>query len=134
MKPDHKLKLLYTHAYNFLSIKIGTDALETKLNHYRYHRVDNIHHEDMTYELGLLRFPPDSLYISIGKGIEAIFDKKKAGDTTYSTIIYGIREKGATKRPPTSSEYMKLHKMDIDQTKINAYLLFPAKIVQSNPI
>ena len=42
MKQDRKLRLLYTHAYDFLSAIIGEEALEQKLNHYRYHRVDNM--------------------------------------------------------------------------------------------
>ena len=42
MKTDLKLKALYQCAYNFLASKIGKNALEKKLNHYRYHKADNM--------------------------------------------------------------------------------------------
>jgi hypothetical protein len=42
MQTDLKLKALYKCAYNYLEAKIGKDALERKLNHYRYHKVDSM--------------------------------------------------------------------------------------------
>jgi len=42
MKTDLKLIALYKCAYNHLESKIGKDALEGKLNHYRYHKVDTM--------------------------------------------------------------------------------------------
>jgi hypothetical protein len=42
MKTDLKLKALYKCAYDFLESKIGQDALEKKLNHYRYHKADTM--------------------------------------------------------------------------------------------
>jgi hypothetical protein len=42
MKTDLKLKTLYKCAYDYLVSKIGRKALEQKLNHYRYHKVDTM--------------------------------------------------------------------------------------------
>jgi hypothetical protein len=42
MKTDRKLKALYKCAYHFLESKIGQDALEQKLNHYRHHKADTM--------------------------------------------------------------------------------------------
>jgi hypothetical protein len=42
MKTDLKLKALYKCAYNYLKSKIGRDALERKLNHYRHHKANNM--------------------------------------------------------------------------------------------
>jgi hypothetical protein len=42
MKTDLKLKTLYQCAYDFLKSKIGKDALEQKLNHYRHHKADTM--------------------------------------------------------------------------------------------
>ena len=49
MKTDLKLKALYKCAYNFLVSKIGKDALEQKLDHYRYHKADTM--EDLFWYL-----------------------------------------------------------------------------------
>jgi hypothetical protein len=35
MTPDRKFKMLYSDAYDYLEFKIGKEALEHKLNHYR---------------------------------------------------------------------------------------------------
>ena len=42
MKADLKLKALFKCAYDFLESKIGKDALEQKLNHYRHHKADTM--------------------------------------------------------------------------------------------
>jgi len=42
MKTDLKLKAIYKCAYNYLVSKIGKDALEQKLNHYRHHKADTM--------------------------------------------------------------------------------------------
>ena len=42
MNTDLKLKVLYKCAYDYLESKIGKDALEKKLNHYRYHKADTM--------------------------------------------------------------------------------------------
>jgi hypothetical protein len=43
MTLDRKFKILYAAAYNYLISKIGKEALEHKLDHYRLYRVDNMH-------------------------------------------------------------------------------------------
>jgi len=43
MTPDCKFKLLYAAAYDYLESKIGKEALEQKLNHYRQYKVDNMY-------------------------------------------------------------------------------------------
>jgi len=43
MTPDRKFKMLYTAAYDYLESRIGKEALEHKLNHYRCHKVNNMH-------------------------------------------------------------------------------------------
>lgn len=43
MTPDRKFKILYAAAYDYLESKVGKEALENKLNHYRYYKVDNMH-------------------------------------------------------------------------------------------
>ncbi len=43
MAPDRKFKMLYAAAYDYLESKIGKEALEQKLDHYRHYKVDNIH-------------------------------------------------------------------------------------------
>ncbi len=43
MTPDQKFKMLYAAAYDYLESKIGKEALEQKLDHYRHHKVDNMH-------------------------------------------------------------------------------------------
>ena len=43
MTRDRKYKILYMAAYDYLESKIGKDALEHKLNHYRHYKVDNLY-------------------------------------------------------------------------------------------
>jgi hypothetical protein len=43
MTPDLKFKMLYAAAYNFLESKIGKEALEKKIDHYRHYKVDNMY-------------------------------------------------------------------------------------------
>jgi len=42
MNTDLKLKALFKCAYDYLESKIGKDALEQKLNHYRHHKADTM--------------------------------------------------------------------------------------------
>jgi len=49
MKMDHKLKALYEYAYDYLASKIGHEALEKKLNHYRHHKAEAM--EDLFWYL-----------------------------------------------------------------------------------
>ena len=42
MTSDHKFQILYAAAYDYLESKIGKEALEQKLNHYRQYKVDNM--------------------------------------------------------------------------------------------
>jgi hypothetical protein len=49
MKTDHKLKVLYEYAYDYLVSKIGRNALEEKLNHYRHHKAETM--EDLFWYL-----------------------------------------------------------------------------------
>jgi hypothetical protein len=42
MTPDRKFKMLYSAAYDYLEFKIGKEALEHKLDHYRHYRVVNM--------------------------------------------------------------------------------------------
>jgi len=43
MTPDRKFKMLYAAAYDYLESRIGKEALEHKLNHYRQYKIDNLH-------------------------------------------------------------------------------------------
>ena len=43
MTPNRKFKMLYAAAYNYIESKIGKEALEHKLDHYRHYQVDNMH-------------------------------------------------------------------------------------------
>ena len=43
MNQDCKFKILYAAAYGYLKSKIGKEALEQKLDHYRQYKVDNMH-------------------------------------------------------------------------------------------
>jgi len=43
MTPDRKFKMLYTAAYEYIESKIGKEALDQKLDHYRHYKVDNMH-------------------------------------------------------------------------------------------
>ena len=43
MTPDQKFKMLYAAAYDYLESRIGKEALEQKLDHYRSYKVDNMH-------------------------------------------------------------------------------------------
>ena len=42
MTPDRKFIMLYSAAYEYLESRIGKEALEQKLNHYRQYKVDNM--------------------------------------------------------------------------------------------
>ena len=42
MTPDRKLKVLYKAAHDYLGSKIGKEALEQKLDHYRQYKVGNM--------------------------------------------------------------------------------------------
>jgi len=43
MTPDQKFKMLYAAAYDYLESKIGKEALEHKLNHYRQYKAGDMH-------------------------------------------------------------------------------------------
>ena len=43
MTTDRKFKMLYAAAYEYLESRIGKEALEHKLNHYRHYKVDNMY-------------------------------------------------------------------------------------------
>jgi hypothetical protein len=43
MTSDRKFKILYTAAYEYLESRIGKEALEQKLDHYRQYKVDNMY-------------------------------------------------------------------------------------------